>query len=279
MRRSAMITLSVPALVLGSLVSVGSLAAPGPVRAAVCDGSTDSVGDGGFETPVVAPNTYTLFPQASVPPWQTTDGLGQIEIWGDGFLGVPAAEGNAFAELNANTAGTLYQDVVSTPGSTMSWTLLHRARQGTDVMQVLIGDANAADVNGTTGWDYLSPDISDDTTAWGTHGDDFVVPAGQTCTRFAFRTISTGSGNASIGNFLDAVSFTVTLPPTPTPTPPPAPVPTPRPTVTPPTTTTLPTADAQPGGGGPISLLIVTLTALAGIAISLARGRSARTRR
>ena len=101
----------------------------------------------------------------------------------------------------------------------MSWTLLHRAREGTDVMQVLIGDANAADVNGATGWDFISPDLSDDTTAWGPHTGDFVVPPGQTCTRFAFRTVSTGSGSPSVGNFLDAVSFTVTIPAPPTPRP------------------------------------------------------------
>ena len=37
--------------------------------------------------------------------------------------------------------------VVSTPGATMTWTLAHRGRDGDDVMQVLIGDANVADVN------------------------------------------------------------------------------------------------------------------------------------
>lgn len=270
MRRSAAVGLILPALVLGSIVSAASLAVAGPVRAAVCDGSTDSLGNGGFETPVVAPNTFTLFPAAAVPPWQTTDGAGQIEIWGDGFNTVPAGQGNAFAELNANTAGTLYQDVVSTPGATMSWTLLHRARAGTDVMQVLIGDANAADVNGVGGWDYISPDISDDTTAWGAHGADFVVPAGQTCTRFAFRTVSTGSGNDSIGNFLDAVSFTVTIPASPTRTP--------RPRVTSPPTTALAvtrarTDDSLVGWG------IVAVAALAGIAAWLARARKSPTNR
>jgi hypothetical protein len=268
-RRSALIGFILPALVLASIVTVGSLAAPHPVRAAVCDGSGDSLGDGGFETPVVDPGTFTLFPAAAVPPWQTTDGAGQIEIWGDGFSGVPAGEGNAFAELNANTAGTLYQDVVSTPGATMSWTLLHRARVGTDVMQVLIGNANAADVNGSAGWDYISPDLSDDTTAWGAHGADFVVPAGQTCTRFAFRTVSTGSGSDSVGNFLDAVSFTVTIPASPTPTP--------RPRVTSPPTTALPAARVRTDDA-PVGPAVVFLVALAWISIMLGRAKSTRAR-
>jgi hypothetical protein len=222
--------------------------------------------NGGFETPVVAADTYTLFPAASVPPWQTTDGLGQIEIWGTGFLGVPAAAGNAFAELNANTAGTLYQDVISTPGSTMSWSLLHRAREGDDTMQVLIGDANVADVSGATGWDYISPDLTDGTAAWGAHGADYVVPAGQTCTRLAFRAVSTGCGGPAVGNFLDEVGFTVTL----------APDPEPDPTtqITPPPTDTIATSAPTDGGAPLAGVAIFVLAALAGLGGLLARTRT-----
>ena len=96
-------------------------------------------------------------------------------------------------------------------------------------MVVLIGDANAADVGGSAGWDYTSSPITDGVNAWGAHTDAFVVPAGQTCTRIAFRAVSTGSGNDSIGNFLDAIDITVTVPPPPPPPPPtdpPAPDPT-----------------------------------------------------
>lgn len=212
-RRLTMLSLTLPALLLGSFAAApAALAAP-------CDTSTDTLGNGGFEDPPVSPNTYTLFPAASVPPWQTTDGSGEIEIWGDGFLGVPAYAGNAFAELNANTPGTLYQDVVSIPGATMTWTLAHRGRDGDDEMEVLIGDANVADVLGSTGWDFTSAPLLDGNTAWGVHTDDYVVPAGQTCTRFAFRAVSS-VGGGSYGNFLDEVSFTTTAPPPdPTPTP------------------------------------------------------------
>jgi hypothetical protein len=136
-------------------------------------------------------------------------------------------------------------------------------------MQVLIGDANVADVNGATGWAFISPDLSDDTSAWGPHTGDFVVPAGQTCTRFAFRTVSTGSGSPSVGNFLDAVSFTVTIP---------AP-PTPRPTVTSPPTNALVAARARTDADSVIGLAIIGLAALAGMAAFLARTRRARLRR
>jgi hypothetical protein len=241
-------------------------ATAGPVLAAPCDGSSNALQNGGFENPPVPPNTFTLFPQASVPPWQTTDVLGEIEIWGDGFLGVPAAEGGGFAELNANSAGTLYQDVISNPGDTMTWTLMHRARVGTDTMQVLIGDGFVADPTSNIGWDYISPDLADDTTAWGTHTDTFVVPAGQVCTRFAFRAVSTGSGSGSVGNFLDAVSFEVAGPP-PTPTPGPTAAPTPTPTgdagaITPPPTTTGRSIEADRDAPSIVPLLAAALFGL-----------------
>jgi hypothetical protein len=267
MRRLIALIVSTSALALASL---GSAA---PALAAVCDSSTDTLGNGGFESPPVSPDTFTLFPAASVPPWQTTDSAGQIEIWGTGFLGVPAGAGNAFAELNANSAGTLYQDVVTTPGATMSWSLLHRARQGTDVMQVLIGDANVADVNGATGWNFVSPDLTDDTGAWGSHGADYVVPAGQTCTRFAFRAVSAGSGDDSVGNFLDAVGFTVSIPAVPTPTP--APAATVTVTVPP---TDVDVRDRSSGSDGLLVGALLVTSAVAGAFVALVRTQRRRRR-
>ena len=266
-RRLTMLSLTLPALLLGSF------AAASPALAAPCDTSTDTLGNGGFEDPPVAANTYTLFPAASVPPWQTTDGSGEIEIWGTGFLGVPAYTGNAFAELNANTPGTLYQDVVSTPGATMTWTLAHRGRDGDDEMEVLIGDANAADVLGSTGWDYVSGPLLDGNTAWGVHTDDYVVPVGPTCTRFAFRAVSS-AGGASIGNFLDEVSFTTTIP-----APPSAPPSEPAGSaaaITPPPTDAFP-EDPLGSASGSIGV-VATLAFIGGAAFVIGASRRSRQR-
>ncbi len=38
--------------------------------------------------------------------------------------------GNQFAEINANTEGSLYQDVLTAPGASLNWSLYHRARTG-----------------------------------------------------------------------------------------------------------------------------------------------------
>ena len=53
-------------------------------------------------------------------------------------------------------------------------------------MRVLIGDAGTADVMSDEGWNFISDDLVDGTTAWGEHSNSYVVPEGQTCTRFAF---------------------------------------------------------------------------------------------
>ncbi len=237
--------------------------APTGVVAGGCGSGDELLGNGGFESPGVAPGTFVLFDAALVPPWSTTDVANQIEIWGDGFNGTPAFEGTNFAELNANSAGTLYQDVVTTPGATMTWTLQHRGREGTDVMRVLIGDSLTADVFSDVGWNAISGDISDPETAWGEATDTYVVPAGQTCTRFAFRAVSSGVGIESFGNFLDAVGFEVTIPAEPTPTPTvPAPAPTATPRITNPPTDVVRDRPAGPGSGtgtGSDALLVGSL--------------------
>jgi hypothetical protein len=247
--------------------------------ATTCGAGSTSLGNGGFESPGVEAGTYTLEVAADVAPWQTTDVADQIEIWGDGFLGFPAQEGTSFAELNANSPGTLYQDVVTTPGATMTWTLHHRGREGTDTMKVLVGDAATADVNGDDGWNASSDDLVDDTSAWGEHSDTYVVPAGQTCTRFGFRAVSTSGGNPSVGNLLDGISFAVSIPakPTATPTPKPTAKPKPshattRPVLKPPETDTLDGPSAPPVDELPL-LGILGAVAAAGVLTIAVRKR------
>jgi hypothetical protein len=239
--------------------------------AAPCGAGSAALGNGGFESPGVEPGTYTLEAAVDVAPWQTTDVAGQIEIWGDGFLGVPAQEGASFAELNANSPGTLYQDVVTSPGATMTWTLHHRGREGTDTMKVLVGDAATADVNGDDGWNATSDDLVDDTSAWGEHSDTYVVPAGQTCTRFGFRAVSTSGGNPSVGNLLDGISFEVSIPADPTAKPMAKPRPshaTARPVLKPPETDTL--DDRSSLTGDELGLLALLGGASAAVVVTVA---------
>ena len=158
--------------------------------------------NGGFEKPVVA-GTWASLPDASqsnpnaVPGWRTTATDHLIEVWSP-RMNVPAVEGAQFAELNANQVSTLYQDRPTTPGQKLYWRLSHRGRLGTDQMALDIGAPSGPVQQGT---------MSDGNGKWGTYHGSYTVPAGQTTTRFAFRSISAAGGNASVGNFLDDVFF------------------------------------------------------------------------
>ncbi|MEE1773243.1 hypothetical protein PUR34_35040 [Streptomyces sp. JV185] len=168
---------------------------PAPLRVALANGS--------FEQPAVT--DMEILPDASrtqapkrVPGWLTTASDHMIELWHSGFNGVPAAEGAQFAELNANQVSTLYQDLPTTPGTKLYWRLYHRGRQGDDTMALDIGAPGAA---------VQQRRFTDGNTAWGYYTGTYTVPAGQTLTRFAFRSVSAAGGNQSIGNFLDGIFF------------------------------------------------------------------------
>ncbi|MGW2146631.1 DUF7507 domain-containing protein [Nonomuraea bangladeshensis] len=158
--------------------------------------------NGSFEAPVVT--DFEIRPDAShndpraVPGWRTTASDGQIELWHTGFLNVPSDDGQQFAELNANMVSTLYQDLPTTPGTKLYWKLSHRGRQGSDTMALQIGPPNAP---------VEQARMTDGNTAWGHYTGEYVVPPGQTITRFAFKSISAAGGNPAVGNFLDGIVF------------------------------------------------------------------------
>lgn len=166
-----------------------------PLRVALANGS--------FEQPPVT--GYEVLPDASqtqaskrVPGWLTTASDHKIELWQSGFQGVQAADGVQFAELNANEVSTLYQDLPTTPGAKLYWRLYHRGRDGDDTMALDIG---------APGSEVEQRRFTDGTTAWGYYTGTYTVPAGQTLTRFAFRSISAAGRNGAIGNFLDGIFF------------------------------------------------------------------------
>lgn len=188
-----------------ALLTTGLVAAPALITAEPAVAAQDPVScqstalvNGGFEAPFVSDGSYALYAPSDVPGWETTDSA--IEMWGNGFLGVPAAQGRQFVEINANIAGTLSQDVVTQPGETLRWSLKHRGREGTDVMRVVIGAVGGP-------LTQSGPNIVDGTGAWGTWSGTYTVPAGQTLTRFGFQAVSSAGGSPGIGNFLDDVAF------------------------------------------------------------------------
>jgi uncharacterized repeat protein (TIGR01451 family) len=206
-------------MVVIGLVGFTTAASP-PARAAAAASTCPlqvNLLDGGFEQPQFAASGYYQLnpttgvshngngPFPPIPGWQTTDSLGEIEIWQQPGpvpgSPVPADEGTQYAELNANSPSTLYQEIPTTPGQILYWGLSHRGRVGVDTMSLHLGPA------GVTG--PVIQTMSDGTGAWGHYTGTYTVPPGQTVTRFAFTADSSdgGLGSLSVGNFLDDVSF------------------------------------------------------------------------
>jgi hypothetical protein len=193
--------------------------------------------NGSFESPEIS-GTFQNRADASTAnnggiSWRTTAGDNQIEIWRNPTpLGSAynTAQGSQFAELNANSFAGLYQDIATIPGTGIRWSLEHRGRARTDKMRVLIGSASgttsysptsgsAVTVPGTFSdslGEFATPtsggatrDISDGSNSWGQWRGNYVVPAGQTTTRFLFISFDPASG--STGNLLDNITFTPTI--------------------------------------------------------------------
>lgn len=161
-----------------------------------CTG-TDLITNGGFELPTHPPGTgFFLEPEANVPAWSTTDTA--IEIWQSGHSGVPSHTGVQHAELNANIAGTLTNTpTLVQPRAEVLVHWVHRGRGGIDVGALAITDDGGGATN--------PPNFSTGTAAWAEYTATHVVNDSGSTLTLAFTAISTGSGNISIGNFLDTV--------------------------------------------------------------------------
>jgi len=160
--------------------------------------------DGSFES--ADPWSYAFFQGGYDTTWQTTAPDNLIEIWNGNNMGVAPYHGNNFAELNANYASTLYQDVNGLGDyQSINWKFAHRGRDGTDTMRLTITDL---------GWDQIigggndtvlyQGEFSDNNTAWVLHTGT-IISIGN-ITRFAFESIDAVGGNTQ-GNFIDDCGF------------------------------------------------------------------------
>ncbi|MBB2955832.1 hypothetical protein FHX77_001265 [Bifidobacterium commune] len=140
-----------------------------------------------------------------------------------------SANGNQVGEIVGEEEGKgIYQDVRTVPGAIYKWRLRHSSFDQThvDVMNVMIGPANGTltaqnavrvSVNGAG--DEVGPVGTRIATKVATHNaltqsetyeGSYVIPAGQTVTRFSFKSVDSLSGIS--GNFIDDVSFSVVYP-------------------------------------------------------------------
>ncbi|MCL2826406.1 MAG: hypothetical protein FWD72_03265 [Eggerthellaceae bacterium] len=210
-----------------------------PLPTSIVNGSFEenTAGAGGQQsTPGTASSNQ--WDQLLVPGWSTTevDTTGNlIELWYGGPTNVgfqptnypggvafPASDGVWCAEINAQSSGTLYQGLSTSPGSLYQWSLYHRGRQSAtvaDVMRVYIGEYtnNPAEIDALPAYPEMlvtglgTTDLADTRTGWGAHLGYYVATSDETTIGLhAFYTASIianpRTGN-SMGNLVDDVSW------------------------------------------------------------------------
>ena len=216
----------------------------------------DELRNGSFEEPSIADlssgnkNNYQYPAGTEGLIWDTTGSDRQIEIVNsrggidssDYHNDDGAQHGEQYAELNAQAAGALYQDVLTVPGTELNWQFYHRARGANDAkpwndvedtMYLVIAptsevanittqeqlrslieriQANPSQYNG-----FYVKEVTSDWDSWHHYSSEnydsspYEVPEGQYLTRFFFVAGQTDSGNNTEGNMLDNVAFTTGL--------------------------------------------------------------------
>jgi hypothetical protein len=113
-----------------------------------------SIQNGSFETPDGNGKSFDFYEVGTAGLEWKTSNQDTIEIadWSHNPYGyhakaISCPEGEQIAEINANKVGSLYQDILTYPGETLTWSVDHAARMDTgdtteDDMYVLISPAN-----------------------------------------------------------------------------------------------------------------------------------------
>ncbi|WP_165571692.1 choice-of-anchor J domain-containing protein, partial [Flavobacterium enshiense] len=151
-----------------------------------------------FELPFV-PGPALAFPNDNtVLGWRTTASDHAIEIWPDGYDGHRAYSGRQFIELNAYMASGVYQDYATPTTTVFNYGFAHKGRMDPDTIILKVGPPGGPYV------EIRRVTTGNGPTAWSYNTGSYTVPNGQPVTRFIFEAVDPGS----IGNFLDAITFT-----------------------------------------------------------------------
>ena len=111
---------------------------------ASAEGTDNKLKNGSFEEGPAFEGNYSQPNQNDVPSWNTTAFQGKIELFKENsttyFTNIllKPTNGTYAAELNADEESTLYQTVSTSPSSIYEWGLDHGARNGTDIMALVI---------------------------------------------------------------------------------------------------------------------------------------------
>lgn len=161
--------------------------------------SQTAVLNGSFEAPVLG-GGWTARPYEETS-WHSSFG-DLIEIWSSAMAVTPA-EGVQLAELNYTGAGSIWQDICVPAGSSLSYSVSHRGRSGTEQARLAIIDLGANAVLDDTDVELVGRDLTADPSAWVTTSGVGVISSGNPL-RFRLTTISPGG---AAGNLIDNVIF------------------------------------------------------------------------
>ncbi len=185
---------------------------------------------------------FTLVPPAwiavdagEIPAWETTHPLQAsgcpagsfayttpynctpIELWANSFNGVVPPAGIVLAELNAYTSSKLFQNICMNTGETFAFNFAHRGRGGADRMQLQVGAGNVVLLDVTTntaGTGVINPGggatartATGIANGWTRYTGNYAYTGASGVQPLGFSAISTGSGDISVGNFLDDINI------------------------------------------------------------------------
>jgi hypothetical protein len=172
-----------------------------------------------FEIPVLTPASpspprqscspatacWYLVPENSVPGWNvvdvsttSTDVINDnVEFWNSGFSGVLAQSGTQFIELNADRPTPVFFEICMFAGETLTWSLWHRGRNGTDQMFLNVTDA--------LGVNLATQTFSTANTDWVNYTGTVTNTGPNGAVRFTFTPGATSGGNPTVGNFIDNI--------------------------------------------------------------------------
>jgi len=151
--------------------------------------------NGSFETTTQKPTGFIKMLVGDVAPWLTDDPTGRIEVWKTGFQSFPAQAGVQLTEMDGFSLEQSLTHRFRAPRSL--WSFYHRGRQGNDTVALDIGKPGQLTRINT----YVTAN-----TAWVKYQGTYVVPAGQTTTRFALIPIAAAFGQMGAANLIDNVS-------------------------------------------------------------------------
>ena len=143
--------------------------------------------------------SFQIMPSSLVPGWETT--TNEIELWDSNFNGVPAFEGNVFAEMNANVNGTFYQNICLIRGEPVGWTFAHRARSGGPATQTV--RFQVASSSGSLLQSLTTQESRTSNQVWNVNTGSALYNGPSGLQRVQFTTSDPGS----FGNFLDAIQL------------------------------------------------------------------------